>query len=258
MPVPQYSDKYGQPSILSGKEMVEYQRSIGRFPKEDAPESVLLCLEQGLPRRMRWRCPATKIGRFVGDMLLWKRGRGRVGIMANFGIGAPVVVGIAEVLAAWGVRNLALLSMAGGIQSDLAEGTVVVIEAAVRDEGVSQHYLPDSKISSANHELTSSLRQALARRGIEHKNGRSWSTSAPFRETTAELAHYRTEGILIAEMEAAALFAFGQASNVRTVAASVVGDNLSRIPWKPPSQISAVQSVLGDLYVTILHTLLET
>ena len=42
--------------------------------------------------------------------------------------------------------------------------------------------------------------------------GASWTTDAPFRETASEIECHRSEGILTVEMEAAALYAFSEAT----------------------------------------------
>jgi nucleoside phosphorylase len=54
---------------------------------------------------------------------------------------------------------------------------------------------------------------AQALQGSSHTvhRGDSWTTDAPFRETASTIALRRRQGILAVEMEAAALYAFGQA-----------------------------------------------
>lgn len=257
MPFPQFPDKHSHPSALTGADIVNYRRGIGKFPEGKAPESVLICLETSLPARMKRRYPFKKIGRFVGDLLLLSRSGGRVGVMSNFGVGAPVVVGMAEELAAWGTRQFALLSWAGGLQPDLAEGDVVVIQDALRDDGVSQHYLADSPSVSADETLTAKLLQTLEGSGQPHRSGRSWTISAPYRETTAELQRYQSEGVLTVEMEAAALFAFGFASGLGTLAAVVVGDRFADQTWQPPQDVQRVHSSLDTVYSAILDTLMQ-
>ena len=43
------------------------------------------------------------------------------------------------------------------------------------------------------------------------ERGATWTTDAPYRETLEAIGAARTEGILAVEMEAAALYAFGEA-----------------------------------------------
>jgi nucleoside phosphorylase len=48
----------------------------------------------------------------------------------------------------------------------------------------------------------------LDRAGCGVRNGSTWTTDAPFRETAQTIAARQREGILAVEMEAAALYAF--------------------------------------------------
>ena len=47
--------------------------------------------------------------------------------------------------------------------------------------------------------------------------GASWTTDAPFRETAEAIDAARKRGIVAVEMEAAALYAFARAANVRVL-----------------------------------------
>ena len=52
---------------------------------------------------------------------------------------------------------------------------------------------------------------ALANMDDPVERGATWTTDAPYRETLEAIGAARTEGILAVEMEAAALYAFGEA-----------------------------------------------
>lgn len=255
MPLPQLPDKHQHAGLLTGAKMVAYRRLLGRFPKGEAPESVLICLETSLPRRMRRAFPFRPIGRLGGDLFRLRRGGGKVAVAINLGVGAPAVVGLAEELLGWGTRNFALLSWAGGLQPDLADGTIVIVDQAIRDDGVSHHYLPDAGRVASHPGLTNRLAQVLKHSGSTYHLGCTWSTAAPYRETGPEVAHYRGEGVLTVEMEAAGLFAFGQAHAVNTMAGVVVGDSLSDLGWQPPQELLAIERSLERLYSAMLDTL---
>lgn len=53
---------------------------------------------------------------FMGEFYLLKKSGGRVALSTGFGIGAPVVAGLTDEFAALGVRQFALIGMAGGLQ----------------------------------------------------------------------------------------------------------------------------------------------
>lgn len=257
MPMPQYPDKHHLLSLLTGLQMVDYRRKTGRFPHGDAPESVLICLETSLPARMKRHFQYRHAGRLGGDVLRLKAGGGRVAVLVNCGVGAPAVVGLAEELLGWGTRTFALLSWGGGLQPDLANGTAVVVQDAIRDDGVSPHYLPDGPRVDANKELTDRLAGSLATTGLAVRSGTSWSTSAPYRETVEEVQRYQAEGVLAVEMEAAGLLAFAQSHAVAAAAAVVVGDSLAGLTWQPPQDLDAIHRALALVYGAMLTVLLE-
>ena len=87
----------------------------------------------------------------------------------------------------------------------------VVIDRALRDEGTSYHYVAPSEFAEADPRLVAIAMEAVAREGLRVFAGASWTTDAPFRETTEAIESARARGVLAVEMEAAALYAFAQA-----------------------------------------------
>ncbi len=216
---------------------------------------MLLCLHRGLPERMRRRARYRKAGRLVGDLYLLRRWQGRVAVVTNFGIGAPVVAGLAEELIAYGARRLVTLAWGGALQSDLRPGDIVVGSAAVRDEGTSHHYLPFSRTVPADQRMVARLAAALDGRGIKPQIGTTWTTDAPYRETAEEVRSLQSEGVLTVEMEAAALFALGKVRGVSTAALIVVGDSLADLRWRATTDIDAVERGLETAYLAALEAL---
>jgi len=63
----------------------------------------------------------------------------------------------------------------------------------------------------ADTDLLESLVRMLRATDQELIVGGSWTTDAPFRETERAVAHARSRGLLVVEMEAAGLYAFARA-----------------------------------------------
>jgi uridine phosphorylase len=55
--------------------------------------------------------------------------------------GGPNVAALVEELSAFGVREFVLWGYCGGISDDLSIGDVLIAEGALRQDGVSYHYL---------------------------------------------------------------------------------------------------------------------
>ncbi len=135
------------------------------------------------------------------------------GIVART-IGGPYAVLIAEQLAATGARWIIGLTSAGRVSPELPLPCLVVVTAAVRDEGTSLHYLPPGVEVSCPDPIPALLEKELPATGWAVRSGKVWTTDAPYRETRAQLQHWAGKGVVAVEMQAASLFAFGKARSV--------------------------------------------
>lgn len=145
-----------------------------------------------------------------------------IGIIRMTGVGSPNAGSIMEELIALGARKIINMGTAGGL---LHEG-VFLCNRAVRDEGMSYHYLPDSKYSYPDKKLTDKLGKSLKKLGINYEKSSTWTIDAPYRETRKEVEHYRDEEVATVEMEAAALFAIAKVRKIKIASAFVVSDTL--------------------------------
>jgi uridine phosphorylase len=68
-----------------------------------------------------------------------------------------------EELIAWGAKRFVVLGMAGGINSDLKPGDVVVCTKSIRDEGTSHHYIRNTKFAFTSKKLTDTLFESLSK-----------------------------------------------------------------------------------------------
>ncbi|NOX28453.1 MAG: nucleoside phosphorylase [Actinobacteria bacterium] len=153
-----------------------------------------------------------------------------------------------------GASNFVILGTAGAIASDLAIGQVVLATSAVRDDGVSQHYLPPDTYVDADVELTLSLGRSLKHSDVRTVEGVTWTLPTPYRSTADEVAHFASEGVGIVETEIASLFAVAEALGVKAAAVSVVARSLvdDKAPVVPKQALPAelLNGVLGALGVT--------
>jgi len=257
MRFPNYQDKYQHDSALTAEDVLNYRAQLGRLPRIPPPDGVILCLQKGLPerRRIRWQHPYRHAGKLMGDLLLLKKMHGKVAVLTNFGIGAPLVAALAEELIAFGVKRLIAMSWAGGLQPDLQPGDIVVCDQAIRDEGTSHHYLPATKHIQASPALVQALATTLTNHGHDCTIGTTWTTDAPYRETREEIRRYQSEGVKTVEMESAALFAVGQARGVPTASVLVVGDSLANLRWQAPPDVNPVERALEAVYAAAIEVL---
>ncbi|HTW55319.1 MAG TPA: nucleoside phosphorylase [Thermoplasmata archaeon] len=178
--------------------------------------------------------------------------RGQVGFTVPRGVGAPTTVIHLEELVAAGSRRFIGVGFAGGIAPDAVPGEVVVPDRAIRDEGTSHHYAPAHVVAEPSRPLRRWVESLLRRSGIPFRTGPNWTIDAPYRETVAELRHYRADGVLTVEMEASAMFLFARARRVPIASALVVSDRLSERGWE--LQFHAVGDRVGRIAGAILDT----
>ena len=253
MSFPNFPEKYQGEPVMHPEDTIAMRKRFGKFPKVNAPDGLILCLKNDLPHQLRWRVPVQKAGRIMGDFYLVRSTRGRVGVLSNFGIGAPVVASLTEEMIAWGVKRFIILSWGGALQTSLNVGDVVIPERAIRDEGVSHHYLPTDKFIQADAELTEKLKKNLLHTTIDS----TWTTDAPYRETRDEIMQYQAEGIQVVEMEIAALFALAKARDVQASAVVVAADKLANLTWEMPSDMKRINHSFERAYRAAIQTLSE-
>jgi len=253
MPFPNFTDKYNGHPIMRPEDTLAMRRRFGNFPQGEPPHGLIFCLKNDLPHKLRWQIPVQKAGRILGDFYRIKSTRGRVGVLSNFGIGAPVVASLAEEMIAWGVKQFIVLSWGGAIQPSLNTGDLMLVDKAIRDEGVSHHYLPAEKFTHADAALT----QRIASRLPQIQSGATWTTDAPYRETREEILAYQADGVQVVEMEIAALFTLGKVHDVPAAAAVVVADRLANLKWESPADMISINRSFETAYFAAIAVLNE-
>jgi uridine phosphorylase len=239
MSYPKMRGKHLEAPIISQKEYLQYSRKIGRKPRF-MPPSIILSYSSRMITQLQsihkitavpgiFETTATKLYSVGGT-------NNAVGILAEFGVGAPSTVMHMEELMAWGAKRFVILGMAGAISEKLKPGDLVVCTKSIRDEGTSHHYVKNSKFAFSSTDLSRRLFHSLAEQFPRVFKGASWTIDAPYRETVKELIHYRAAGVMTVEMEASAVFAIGRLRGIETAAVFAVSDLLSEKGWKPSIQ----------------------
>ena len=259
MAFPQFSGKQDLTPYLSPDQWVTYLRMAHGWEGLPQLRGVVLTFSPGLFDRIAagpgWReleSPLTSSHSFY----LLGAGVDAVGLLGRFGIGAPAAANRLEDLAAEGIRRFIAIGLAGALQPEMGIGDLVVCTEAVRDDGVSHHYLPATAPALPSPGLTDRLAGELARAQRPLHRGPTWTIDAPYRETVEELQHYRELGVLTVEMEAAALAAVAEVRGVEFAAAFTVSDSLAGATWSPHFADPIVASGLNLLAEAAVRALL--
>ncbi len=146
------------------------------------------------------------------------------------GVGAPIATGLLEEAIACGCRKFVVCGGCGILET-MPVGKLMIVEAAVRDEGVSYHYVAPGREIQTNPNVLAVMEEVLAERGLPYLRVKTWTTDAPYRETQATIDLRRGEGCLTVEMEAASLMAVAQFREVVLGQLLYAGDDLSGEVW---------------------------
>ena len=201
---------YAAPSVFEPAALLREARRQKGIPDAQVPALCILDPDGDIVRHLRarglasasaaWPCYHTELYEFA----LAGKPAGIVGCA----VGAPFAVLVAEELFACGCGILISLTSAGQIVPAGKPPYFVVIDRALRDEGTSHHYAPPAAYAAADPALVGAAERALSDSGLKTYIGASWTTDAPFRETSAAIEAAREKGVLAVEMEAAALYTF--------------------------------------------------
>ncbi len=221
---------YKQPSVFTAENMLREARRQKSLAVEDGPPICILDPDGDILSNLiaegraapssQWACYHTQAYRFKQDGI-------EFGIVAH-AVGASFAVLVAEELFAAGCHLLISVTSSGQITAIQPPPYFVLIDRALRDEGTSYHYLPASDYSEISDECVAIFDEPIDFHLPVHR-GATWTTDAPFRETSQAIEYARSEGILAVEMEAAALYAFSQACHKPVICFAHVTNQMASI-----------------------------
>ena len=129
--------------------------------------------------------------------------------VCSTGIGGSSAAIALEELRNVGAEVFIRVGSAGGRRADIPIGSLVVVTAAYRGDGVSDEYLPLGFPAVADLEVNNALIQAAAELGHSAFSGVGTTRSAFYARHPALNEQLRRAGVVAAEMEAATLFIVG-------------------------------------------------
>lgn len=273
MPYPNLAGKHAYEALVTPRDLYASLAAVGTFPDLSGVRGAVLTYQARILDRIVAAGGGERLRGVPGESFLVDvdvdvdagPGGAQIVVCGRFGIGAPAATVVLEELIALGVRRFVSMGTAGCLQRAVAIGDLVLCTEAVRDEGVSYHYLPPEAPARPTEALTARLRAALETEtgtppggvgGVALHAGPSWTIDAPFRETVEEARHYQALGVETVEMEAAALFAVAAHRGVEIASAFVVSDSLAELVWAPRFHDPAVDRGLDTLYAAATAALL--
>jgi uridine phosphorylase len=223
---PKYGEKHKLKSILTPKQTLYlvYKNKLPHLPK-----NVFIVYSRRLTKSFRKELSMKKTDKFARTSAFDFFISPTYDVaLVKLGMGAPVTALEIEKAIEMGASKFIIFGSAGGVGEEVEVGDIIVPTKALRDEGLSHHYLKNSLFVEPDSSLLSVINHVLKRNKIGFLNGVTWTTDAPWRETRKEVERYKNKGILTIEMESAALFAVAKARRVKAAALFSISDQIKR------------------------------
>ena len=122
-------------------------------------------------------------------------------------VGSAGAGGMLEEVYALGVETVVVFGTCGVLDSSIGEYGIIIPNSAVRDEGLSYHYIEPSDEMAVNTEYIPAFTALLDRLGCSYTKGKVWTTDAFYRETKAKVKKRKEQGCVCVDMECSALAA---------------------------------------------------
>ncbi|MEU6641898.1 purine-nucleoside phosphorylase [Saccharomonospora sp. NPDC046836] len=171
--------------------------------------------------------------------------RGMPVVVSSHGVGGPGALCQFGELAEAGVHTFVRFGTAGALRDGVADGDLVIAEAAVRDDGVTGQLIHPEYPAFATPEVVLTLDRAAAAQAVRAHRGVVW-TRAAFSPMVRELPmrDYLAARVIAIEMELATLLVFAalrglRAGGVLVIDGNATSDNADPAAYDPHRQVVA-------------------
>jgi uridine phosphorylase len=171
----------------------------------------------------------------TGDLKLYKISVNNTPVIICYppGAGGPLAAMVLETLIGFGVNKFIICGHGGVLRKDILRDSVMIVNSAIRQEGLSYHYIKPSNEISADYNTVIKVEKELKKHGVNPIVGKTWTTDSMFRETKKIIEKRKFEGAITVEMECASLLAVAQFRNVILSQLVCAGDDISGKVWDP-------------------------
>jgi uridine phosphorylase len=147
-------------------------------------------------------------------------------VVSSHGVGGPGALCQFGELAAAGVHTFVRFGTAGALRADITDGDLVIAEAAVRDDGVTQQLVHPEYPAFSTPETVLALTAAATAHQARAHRGVVW-TRAAFSPGVRELPmrEYLAARVIAIEMELATLLVFAGLNGLRAGGVLVIDGN---------------------------------
>ncbi len=147
-------------------------------------------------------------------------------------LGGPASANLIEELSYVGIKKFFAIGTCGCIRPDIDENLYIVPTSAIRDEGLSYHYLPASREVETTPDANRVLANSLEKNNMSFTFAKVWTCDAIYRETPNRTARRRAEGAVAVEMECSSMAAIAKYKNLTFGQVLYISDFVQNDNWK--------------------------
>lgn len=152
-------------------------------------------------------------------------------VLVSLGQVGCACAGNLDLFHAMGIEKVMFCGGGGVLDKNIEVGQLLVVDGAIRDDGVSYHYCAPSRYIYTDPAVTEKIACRLDEENISYLRGLVWTTDAIFRETNDRIALRKKEGAKIVEMEQAGCIAVARFRGFDYGAIIYGGDDVASDEW---------------------------
>ena len=147
-------------------------------------------------------------------------------------LGGPASANLMEELNYNGIKHFIACGTCGCIDERINITNMFMLPtSAIRDEGVSYHYLPASRTVETSKNVNLSLKNSLEKFKHPYIEGKTWTIDAMYRETPNRIKRRRDEGAIAVEMECASLSSVAKHNKINFGELLYFSDTVTNNSW---------------------------
>lgn len=171
-------------------------------------------------------------------------------------LGGPAVANLVEELEYNGIKKFISCGTCGLIDQSKDVDNFFVPTSAIRDEGLSYHYMAPSRDIKISTKFTKALCNALQYYGVNYYTGTVWTIDAIYRETPKRIKRRLKEGAIGVDMECASLAAVCKYNKCEFASLLYFSDSTDGIKWNWRFYDKiALRSLLLDICIKAFESL---
>lgn len=149
----------------------------------------------------------------------------------QIGVGAPLASAELEEIHAMGCDKFIIFGNCGVLDKNIDDCSIIIPNEAIRDEGVSYHYVEANDTIKVNKKYKEEFKKILNDFGYSYTEGMTWTTDSFYRETRKRVESMVKMGAKTVEMECASLQAVCDFRGLDLFMFFYAGDNLDLPKW---------------------------